>query len=128
MRRQATALTAVLLLGLTACGGTDEPTSSPDTKPPAYTTLKDSSRLAELLVADATKGSATAAIHDWIAKNAGDRKAFTVQVVRTKDAGAIVCRAEYYADEQTAKVQTGGRVTADQWPHTDLECPDPAGP
>ncbi|MFE6025552.1 hypothetical protein [Streptomyces niveus] len=125
----ATAVSALLLAALTACGGSDEGDANdkPKDAPPPYTVVKEKGRSVDLLVEEATKDSATAAIHDWIDKSIGDRKYASVAVVRSKDAGTIVCRAEYVADEQTAEVQTGGRITASDWPHTELDCPDPGG-
>ncbi|WP_037802654.1 hypothetical protein [Streptomyces sp. NRRL F-5135] len=130
MRNRVTAAavtSAALFITLTGCGGDDEASSAPKVAPPPYTVITEKKSSAELLVEDATTESATAAIHDWIGKNSADRKSLGVQVVRTKDAGTVVCRAEWYADEATAKVQTGGRVTADEWPHTEVACPDPGG-
>ncbi|MFD9445497.1 hypothetical protein ACFWBR_42370 [Streptomyces sp. NPDC060006] len=121
-----TTLLAATLLGCTSDDSTKGGTAVNDV-PPAYSVIKETDRLAELLVRDATTDSATAAVNDWIDKHAGDRKAITVQVVRTKAAGTIVCRGEYYADEATAELQTGGRITADKWPHTEITCPDPGG-
>lgn len=131
MRIHATmAAIGLLAVTLVGCSSSDDSASSAETPadaPPPYSVIKQTGRVAELLVANATTGSATAAIQDWIGKNAGDATALNVQVVRTKDAGTIVCRAEYYADEDTAKVRSGGRITADEWPHTAIECPDPGG-
>ncbi|MFM9563264.1 MULTISPECIES: hypothetical protein [Streptomyces] len=130
MRTRTTAaaiatLLATVLVGCSADSKDEAAVAKKDV--PAYSVIKDEPRSAELLVANATTDSATAAIEDWIAKNVGDRQVLGVQVVRTKTAGTIVCRAEYYADEATAQVQTGGRITADEWPHTAITCPDPAG-
>lgn len=131
-RTTAAAVTTLLAAVLVGCSSADSDDASDKAAAakkdvPAYSVIKDEPRSAELLVANATTDSATAAIEDWIAKNAGDRAVLGVQVVRTKDAGTIVCRAEYYADEDTAQVQTGGRITADEWPHTEIDCPDPGG-
>lgn len=131
----ATITATLILLALSGCSGSggensdiepavaDKPSVA--AAPPPYTVVEDTERSAQLLVADATKDSATAAIYDWIRKNVGDRKSATVQVVRTKGADTAVCTGEYYADEKTATLTTGGRVTADSWPHTAVECPDP---
>lgn len=129
-RITASVIAALLALAVTGCGGSDDAgtdKASPPAAVPKYTVIKDTNSLAELLVENATTDSATAAIQDWLDKNAGGRDALNVQVVRSKDAGTIVCRAEYYADEQTAQVRSGGRVTSDKWPHTEFDCPDPAG-
>uniref|UniRef100_A0AAU2A2P1 Lipoprotein n=1 Tax=Streptomyces sp. NBC_00093 TaxID=2975649 RepID=A0AAU2A2P1_9ACTN len=126
-RTTAAAVTTLLAAVLVGCSADSEEPAVAEKDVPAYSVIKDEPRSAELLVANATTDSATAAIEDWIAKNAGDRQVLGVQVVRTTDAGTIVCRAEYYADEATARVQTGGRITADKWPHTAITCPDPAG-
>ncbi|GEC02968.1 hypothetical protein SSP24_06230 [Streptomyces spinoverrucosus] len=131
IRITAAAATALLAAALVGCSSDTDDASgnaaTPKTEVPAYSVIKNTDRAVELLVENATANSATAAIQDWIGSNAGDRKALSVQVVRTKDAGTIVCRAEYYADEATANVQTGGRITADEWPHTEIDCPDPGG-
>lgn len=122
------AVTAALAVTLVGCSSSDSNTGdSSKAAAPRYTVIKDTNRAVELLVEDATKDSATAALEDWIDTKVGDRKSVSVQVVRNKDAGTIVCRAEYYADEETANVQTGGRIKAAEWPHTEVECPDPAG-
>ncbi|MGW5852099.1 hypothetical protein ACWFQ8_29835 [Streptomyces sp. NPDC055254] len=129
--RTVTLLAAAGILALTGCADPDTDhavTSDEGKKPPAYTVIKDTDKLGELLIPDATKDSATAALHDWIGKNIRDRKTFTAQVVRTKDAGAIVCRATYYADEKTAELRSNGTVKSGSWPHTTMECPDPAAP
>lgn len=128
IRSAIAAITATFAIALVGCSSSDSSTDdSSKAAVPEYTVIKDTDRAVELLVEDATKDSATAAIGDWIDTKVGDRKSVGVQVVRSKGAGTIVCRGEYYADEATATVQTGGRIKADEWPHTEIDCPDPAG-
>lgn len=95
---------------------------------PAFMVTKDTSRAAELLLPDATQDTATLALHRWIGKNIRGRQTFTVQVVRAQDADTVVCRATYYADEQTAKTETGRSIGAGSWPYTHVECPDRTTP
>ncbi|GGT43439.1 hypothetical protein [Streptomyces purpureus] len=125
------AAAAAALIALTGCSDPDADhagMSDEGTTPPPYTVIKDTNKLGELLVPNATKDSATAALNDWIGRNIRDRDTFTAQVVRTRDAGTIVCRATYYADQKTADVHTNGTVTSGSWPHTTMECPDPTAP
>ncbi|NJP27099.1 hypothetical protein FLW53_23440 [Microbispora sp. SCL1-1] len=138
--KKTSPLTVVLVVGailLVAVVGTVAKVATegtPSAKPsatvatvPDYSVAKTRRNGADLLVKGATVESAQAAIRDWLERNAGDRDYLTVQVVRSADAKVYVCSAEYVADERTAQIKTGGRITADDYPTTVMNCPDPAG-
>ncbi|GGM03793.1 hypothetical protein GCM10010129_54120 [Streptomyces fumigatiscleroticus] len=118
----AAAASVTALLTLTACSnGSDSDNGSGAV--PHYTVLKKTWSPAKLLVEDPTKASATAAVEDWLSTNAGDRRAWLVDVYRSKNDAHYVCRGEYYADAKTAEVLTEGKAEADSWPHTFVTCP-----
>ncbi|GII84589.1 hypothetical protein Ssi03_25790 [Sphaerisporangium siamense] len=121
------ALVAVGIVAAVLDGG-EEPAAAPRASAkaaPDYEVVKTRKDGVDLLVQDATVATARAAITDWIEKNAGDRDYLTVMVVRSAAARTYVCQGEYVADERTSQLKTGGRVTADSYPTTAMNCPDP---
>jgi hypothetical protein len=109
--RATTALLAAGLLALTACGSSDD--SEPEEETVTYEVITEELPeggigQAELLMPDATVETAEAAIRQY-AETIDGPSAVTIGVVRSEDAGVIVCRAD--------------------WPDLDetMNCPDPGG-
>lgn len=130
-RTATTAAALLFTLTLVSCGSEETSAPEPVDRPwagPPYTVLQDTDHGVGLLLPSATKSLAAAVIHHWLDTNADGRQSAIVQVVRTRDANLIVCRAEYYRDAKTAERMTDGRLVADSWPHTAVNCPDPGGP
>ncbi|WP_137994220.1 hypothetical protein [Streptomyces vilmorinianum] len=131
MLKHTTSVTvaSLALLTLTSCGGSERSDAPSTVEAPRYTVIKETDRVVELLLEGATAEIATAAIWDWIDKGVGDREVFTIQVVRDREAGAVVCRGEYYISKHHQEFYSGKFVdNKGVWPRTLIDCPDPAGP
>lgn len=135
-------IVGLAVAGLVALGGigtvidavvSDGPAATASASPsaavavPEYKVVKTRRNAVDLLVPKATVASAQAAIHDWLEQNADGHDYLSVMVVRSANAKTYVCSAEYVADERTSQIKTGGRITADEYPATVMNCPDPGG-
>ncbi|MEU4225812.1 hypothetical protein AB0F17_16080 [Nonomuraea sp. NPDC026600] len=121
----ASTVAAKVAGSLPSASATPGKSAQPPATVPAYEVVKTRRNGVDLLVPKATVSSAKTVIRDWIKRNADDRDYLVVTVVRSADAKTYVCEGEYVADERTSKIKTGGRITADEYPTTAMNCPDP---
>lgn len=133
MRLKTVLLASSVVLAAGACSGGFDPFTAAGAAPsqvPAYEVISEDAdsggvaRMgAELVVADATAGTARAAIADYVAEHT-DRDYVDVSVLRSPDTATVVCVGRYVTSERVAEALTD--IRADSYPALDVACPDPA--
>jgi hypothetical protein len=114
--RATTMLSLAVLAALTSCAGQE------DGYTVAHRTQRNGSGSADLVLPDADKDRARAAIRDYAAGIEG-AELYYVKVVQGEDAGRYVCRARWYRDPAAYAAHSGHTQRPTSWPYLAITCP-----
>src|SRR3546814_12153787 len=99
-------------------------------KPVQYTIVRETSRLADLVLAEPSEENARKAIKryaDGILSSGSSEPEYVITALGNREDKSYICRGRWIRDEKSAKIYTGGTVRADKWPHIEYTCPNPKG-